>query len=582
MGLVHLSTLYYSFNQPSTLKMNNFATNMNSNTELSEHDADQLGLTKTEDGNYGVPPRLPEGLPDLGDLGQSHTAITIESPGSGNSESEDQGAPDSESPNSESSDDDSGDSSAADVLLQLAEKATFFHTPKDEAFATYPRGKGWDTSRVQSESFEDWLRHEYYKLTKGAPPSQALADAKDTLEAKGKFDGSQREVNLRVGAHPNEDTDRIYVDLCNEDREVLELSKDRLETITDPPVQFRRVQNTGALPAPEPSKDGLERLRKYTSVDDDHFALLLAFMVQCFNPRSPYPLLFLHGEQGSGKSTLTRMITEIVDPSTLDTRSLPSGERDLVIAAENARVLAFDNSSNLSSNLSDVLCRLSTGSGFTTRTLYSDRGEEIFESARPVIINGIEQVAERSDLMDRSLFVELQSIPENERRTEQDLWKEFREDQPHILGGLVWAVSAALKRQDQVQLDTMPRMADFAQWAVAAEPALPVEEGAIMRALKLNQEEAARTILNDNPLAVAIMDLLEDSKDQTWVGTTEELRQEAQDYWPELKDTSQEYPSSVQKMTPKLKRIEPALRTAGVTQSDDVSRGSHRAFRLSL
>lgn len=557
---------------------NTSSTNTNSTSNLSHREATQLGLVKTEDGSCCVPSRLPEGLSKLDDLEQKHTVASVESHRSENS-----GSREEECCGDEPSDDDSDDSSASDVLLQLAEKATFFHTPKDEAFATYPRGKGWDTSRVQSESFEDWLRHEYYKVTKGAPPSQALADAKDTLEAKGKFDGPQREVNLRVAAHPDENTDRVYVDLCNEDREVLELSKNNLGTITDPPVQFRRVQNTGSLPAPESSKDGLDRLRKYTSMDDDHFALLLAFMVQCFNPQGPYPLLFLHGEQGSGKSTLTRMITEIVDPSTLDTRSLPSGERDLVIAAENARVLAFDNSSNLSSKLSDVLCRLSTGSGFTTRTLYSDRGEEIFESARPVIINGIEQVAERSDLVDRSLFVELRSIPKGERRTEQDLWNEFRKDRAHILGGLLWSVSTALRRRDEVQLDTMPRMADFAQWAVAAEPELPVDEGAIMRALKSSQEEATRVILDDNPLAVAIMDLLRDSEGQTWVGTTEDLQEEAREYCPDLGGRNWNYPSTVQKMTSELKRITPALRTAGVTRSsDDVPHENHRAFRLSL
>jgi hypothetical protein len=317
-------------------------------------------------------------------------------------------------------------------------------------------------------------------------------------------------------------------------------------------------------------------------MDEDHFALLLAFMVQCFNPTSPYPLLFLHGEQGSGKSTLTRMIADIVDPSTLDTRSIPSGEQDLVIAAENAWVLAFDNSSNLSPALSDVLCRLSTGSGFTTRTLYSDREEEIFESSRPVIINGIEQVVKRSDLMDRSLFVELHPIPEDNRRTEDDLWTEFKKDRANILGGLIRAVGVALRRYEDVELQKMPRMADFAKWAVAAEPALPVEKGTIMQALRINQEDAARSILHENPLAVAILNLLKSQEDGSWVGTMEELRKAAFSHAPDDADDDA-YPSNVQEMTARMRRVRPPLEKVGMRRSqNNISRDNHRAFRLTL
>jgi energy-coupling factor transporter ATP-binding protein EcfA2 len=385
-----------------------------------------------------------------------------------------------------------------------------------------------------------------------------------------------------VAPYSDEDGKSIYLDLCDKNRTVMKISEDGIDSTTNPPVHFRRVQNTDSLPVPKGSKDGLQRLRKYTNMSDDHFALLLAFMVQCFNPYPPYPLLFLHGEQGSGKSTLTRMITDIVDPSSLDTRSLPSGQRDLVIAAENAWVLAFDNSSNLSPSLSDTLCRLSTESGFTTRTLYSDRGEEIFESARPVIINGIEQVIDRSDLMDRSLFVELQPISDDERQTEQELWSNFRRDRPHILGGLIWAIQNALHYWDKVDLDRKPRMADFAKWTVAAEPALPVEEGSIMEALRINQEDAARSILHENPLAVAILNLLKSRPDNTWAGTMEELRKAAFSHTPD--DANDDaYPSNVQEMTARMKRVRPSLEKVGMCRSqNNLSRDNHRAFRLTL
>jgi hypothetical protein len=100
-------------------------------------------------------------------------------------EEDSQGAEeDSEGTDDEDSTDGSSDSqSGVELLLQLAERASFFHTPKDEAFATYPKSKGWDTSRVQSGRFEDWLHYRYYSTTSTAPPTQALTEAKNALEA---------------------------------------------------------------------------------------------------------------------------------------------------------------------------------------------------------------------------------------------------------------------------------------------------------------------------------------------------------------------------------------------------------------
>jgi transposase-like protein len=139
--------------------------------------------------------------------------------------------------------------------------------------------------------------------------------------------------------------------------------------------------------------------------------------------------------------------------------------RDLIIAATNSWCAAFDNISNLPPWLSDAYCRPSTGGGFSARELCTDSEEVLFDATRPVILNGITDVATRPDLLDRGLIVTLPPIPEEKRRPEAELWRDFEKARPRIPGALFDAVSGALGAVESVRLEGMPRMADFAVWA---------------------------------------------------------------------------------------------------------------------
>ena len=129
--------------------------------------------------------------------------------------------------------------------------------------------------------------------------------------------------------------------------------------------------------------------------------------------------------------------------------------------------MALENLSKISPKLSDSLCRLSTGTGFSTRELYSDGEEKLFCAQCPIIINGIAELATRPDLLDRSIIITLPKIPDSNRRTEAELWEEFNADKPKTLGTMLDGVSHAHSGVDGIQLNETPRMADFAKWAMA-------------------------------------------------------------------------------------------------------------------
>jgi hypothetical protein len=116
-------------------------------------------------------------------------------------------------------------------------------------------------------------------------------------------------------------------------------------------------------------------------------------------------LLAISGEQGSAKTMLSKMPKALVDPNVAPVRALPREERELMIAANNGHLLAFDNLSGLPARLSDALCRLASGGSFAVRQLYTDEDEVLFRASRPLLVNGIEDVISRADLADRGIFL---------------------------------------------------------------------------------------------------------------------------------------------------------------------------------
>ncbi len=140
--------------------------------------------------------------------------------------------------------------------------------------------------------------------------------------------------------------------------------------------------------------------------------------------------------------------------------------------------------------------------------LDSDTDETIIDVCRPIILNGISDTATRGDLVDRCINVCLPRISEDARRSEAELKSAFEATQPRIFGGLLQAASQALARLPSVPLNRPPRMADFALWAIAAEPAFGIAAGTFLRAYRDSRDDDADTVLDSSPVPVAILALL--------------------------------------------------------------------------
>ena len=154
------------------------------------------------------------------------------------------------------------------------------------------------------------------------------------------------------------------------------------------------------------------------------------------------------------------------------------------------------------------------------RQLYTDQDEVLFDAARPVILNGVEDIVTRPDLADRAVFLTLEPIPEECRRPEAELWAAFEAERPRILGALLDAVSVGLKRLPETRLDKLPRMADFALWATACETAL-WPAGTFWSAYCGNRDEAVEGVIDADPIAASVRAVMATRTE--WTGTASDL-----------------------------------------------------------
>ena len=66
------------------------------------------------------------------------------------------------------------------------------------------------------------------------------------------------------------------------------------------------------LALPQPVAWGcLDVLREFVNVADDDWPLVVAWLVAALRPQGPFPVLPIHGEQGSAKSTASRMLRRL-------------------------------------------------------------------------------------------------------------------------------------------------------------------------------------------------------------------------------------------------------------------------------
>jgi len=426
----------------------------------------------------------------------------------------------------------------------------------DRCYARIKIGEHTEVHDVMSKGFKDILTLNYFEKHAGACSASALNDAIANFSSIARRRGKQEQVFRRVARLD----DAIYVDLCNSEWEFVEITKAGWKIVKNAPVNF--IRNEQAKELPRPTVGGtLSELKTVINYGtEEQWVLICAWLLSVFNTRAPFPILYAKGEEGSGKTSLTRIIKRIVDPqATTEGRAAPRDDESLMIAGKNNFVLWYDNLSHIPDWLSESFCRMSTGAGFSKRAHYENTDEITINLRRPVIINSIYEVVGKSDLAQRTVFLDIPAVLEGKRVCEEDIEKKFTEMAPRLTGALYTALTAVLQNHTSVVIPNAPRMIDFVKWATAAEQALGFEKGAVLKAFTASNDDYVMSLIEGDPTASAIKRLVLVKK-HSWTGTCQELLEVAEKHT----GYSKKLPETPRGMASKLKSLAPTMRKIGI------------------
>ena len=214
------------------------------------------------------------------------------------------------------------------LVESVEEVGTLFVTPERRAHVSLEIDGHTETYDLEDSRFARWLKVHFYhtererlrvkataaheamienlgalapenlnEISVQKPPvvrDQALADAVSQLQSMALYEGNVEEVHLRVGGSAADGA--VYIDLGNEDWEVIEVTAEGWKIITNPPVRFVRSNTMRPQVRPEEgaSVEDLRDILTLSKDDEDDEAawrLILAWLVQSLRPDGgQYPI----------------------------------------------------------------------------------------------------------------------------------------------------------------------------------------------------------------------------------------------------------------------------------------------------
>ncbi|MFE1547385.1 ATP-binding protein [Streptomyces sp. NPDC058718] len=389
----------------------------------------------------------------------------------------------------------------------------------------------------------------------------ALKEALDLIEALAMTDEVQP-VYIRVA--PGSDG-ATWLDLGRNDGQSVRIHPTGWDIVTPEPreVCWRRTQLTGELPLPakDTNGKGLDLLLRLCNFADARTeSLAIAWLVGCLGPSVPVPAPFLTGPQGAGKSTGGRMLIRIIEGMSGDLRRSPKDEESLIAAVAAGWVTALDNLSHLGPDLSDLMCCIVTGAETVKRALFTDGDVVRSRYRRPLLLTGIDVGVIRPDLAERLLPLRLERP--KLRRTEAELWAEFEEALPVILGSLLDLTVQV--RATQADIPTDLRMADFAHLCAQLDAATGL--GAL-DAYRASLDDLNDDVIEGDLLAQTVLKHAAtiDPGTEARMTSAEWLHALTQLYTgDDFRPLPKGWPTTGKVLSDRLKRLQPVLAARGV------------------
>jgi hypothetical protein len=448
------------------------------------------------------------------------------------------------------------------VKIAQAESVALFHDERQEPYIQIRKGEALVILRLRGKEARTWLSGLLWRDREKAPNSEALSSALNVLTAMAN-DGKEYRLYNRVA--PGEDGS-IWIDLCDDFWRAIHVTRAGWTVVDHPPILFRRYSHQ--QPIPVPVRGGsLLPLLDFANIS--HLGDQLLYVVTAITylvPDIPHTIMILFGPQGSGKTWALLVIRDLVDPSQLGLLSLPTRYQEVVQNMDHNWCSFYDNVGRLPDWQSNVFCRAVTGTGVSKRQLYSDDDDVIYEFHRCIGLTDINIAAERGDLLQRSVLLGLDAIPEDRRKTERELRDHLDQQRPEILGAMLDVLVRAMNLYPTIKPAKLQRMADYTMWGLAITEALGIDPQHFIDAYQENIDAQDLEAVRASPISDALVLLMLKQPEGNWSGTVSQLYSALEDAAKELKiSTSQKaWPKKPHALSRVLNDLTPSLPAVGL------------------
>lgn len=239
---------------------------------------------------------------------------------------------------------------AALQLFQRTQSEIFTDQHRD-GWVAMNMGSYHQNVRLSSQTFTRHILKMYVNRYKQGLSREIIAQLADYLTASAQ---DQRHLHNRFAWHD----DTLLIDLGTPTWDIIRIASHGYEII-----KLKRYSHQKALPIPERGGNLRELLEFLPVKDDDSEILLMVWVSTTPLEHNARPGIILHGLQGSGKSTISEFLRNLLDPSSTPTGCLSKDHAGSLQMLDHHAVPVLENLHRLPQWASDDLCRAVTSGG---------------------------------------------------------------------------------------------------------------------------------------------------------------------------------------------------------------------------
>lgn len=395
------------------------------------------------------------------------------------------------------------------IVREILKDVVFYadSTDKTRIYAEYSKDNGRvHFQSYDSDDFASCLRI-WYRNIAGENTKPSVSDILTLIMDEKNYYGEFPEIEPRTRVAGCLAKGIEYY-LANEDNTVIEVRNGVWQVSTAP--QYRFLTSSSQLKQVMPVRSGktlIELLAPLVNLKGDDLTLFAIWLVQGFSGGSHYGLL-LSAERGSSKSTLTRLVNQILDPSRATTMQLQKKIQDFQDVLADNYLCCYDNLRHIPEEFSDTLAAAITCTTVAKRVLYTTHDIAYMKLHNLILLNGVGLFPTESDLAERFIYFELKKLTSDQLRPDNEIELLFSNSRQLILGAIFDLLAKATLLANRPMTVKPTRMANAYVEMLAIARAMDLSEQKFDAIIKANVAAMQRAC-SATPLVQAVVEYMD-------------------------------------------------------------------------